>query len=75
MAQFKNLIFKALESEKSNFPKSPYARALLKMLLEIRESAKKNEDYEEYDKITSDLEKIGITLHEQMRITARIKED
>lgn len=75
MAQFKNLIFKALENERGRLRESSNARALLKMLVEIRESAKKNEDYDEYETVTEELKAFGVDLHEETRITARTKED
>lgn len=74
MAQFENLIFKSLETERKN-GNTKTVKALLKMLVEIRESAEKNEDYEEYDSINKRLAEIGIELVEQKRITARIKAD
>lgn len=71
MAQFENLIFKALETEKEN-GNTKTVKALLKMLVEIRESVAKNEDYAEYESINKRLEAMGIELVEQRRITARV---
>lgn len=74
MAQFENLIFKALETEKKS-GNTKTVKALLKMLVEIRESAAKNEDYEEYESINKRLSEMGIELVEQRRITARVTTD
>ncbi len=72
MAQFENLIFKTLQNERENGD-TKTVKALLKMLVEIRESAEKNEDYDEYESINNRLAEIGIELVEQKRITARVK--
>ena len=73
MVHFEDLMIKALKEQKDSLRESKSARAILKMLIEVRESARKNESYEVYDKITHELSEMGIDLIEETRITASLK--
>ena len=75
MGGFEQLILQALEENKDKLGQGKSADAILKMLVEIRESAKANDQYEAYERITDELEKIGIRLREETRVTARLTKD
>lgn len=67
---FEEVIFAALSERKEKFGKDETTDALLEMLVEIRESALKNDDLETYDRIEKRLTQIGISLREEKRIIA-----
>lgn len=68
---FEDLIIKTLKERKDLIGSDPGTDALVKFLVEIRESARKNENYEAYEHITSAFEtELSIELKEETRITA-----
>jgi hypothetical protein len=68
---FEDLIIKTLKERKDLMGKDESTDALVKFLVEIRESARKNENYEAYEHITEAFEKdLGIELREETRIIA-----
>lgn len=69
---FEDLIIRAIKERKAEINTSEVTDALVKFLVEIRESARKNENYEAYDHITQAFEEdLGILLREETRIVAR----
>ena len=76
MNHFEDLLIKALEGKKNELGKDKGTNTILKMLIEIRESARKNEQYEAYDRIADLLEeKLDVKLREETRIIANIVKD
>ena len=71
---FEDLVIQTIEKKKELINKEPSVDAMVKFLVEIRESARKNENYEAYDHITEAFEdKLGVQLKEETRIIARMK--
>ena len=68
---FEDLIIQTIESKKQLINKDENVDAMVKFLVEIRESARKNENYVAYEHITEAFEKrLGIQLKEETRIIA-----
>ena len=67
---FEEVMFLAIEERKDKIGRDETTDALLEMLVEIRESALKNDDLKTYDRIEKRLEELGITLREEKRIIA-----
>lgn len=74
MASFhiEDLILIQLESRLKDIGNDDQAQALLKLIVEIRESARKNNDFDTFDKISSRLAEIGVTMREETHIVPRI---
>lgn len=72
MPHIDSLLLSVLEKNKSTLGGNPPIETVLKMLVEIRESARRNEDFERYERITNGLKSIGIELNEEIRISARV---
>ena len=72
---FEQVMLMALAQAKTESDNKQSVNAILKMLVEIRESAKMNEDYQAYERITDALAEQGIELREEIHVTAHIKED
>ena len=71
MASFEDAVFDALDQCGCNVENDLRANTLLKFLVEMRESAHKNRDYETFDKIGNQLqEQFGIQLKEDIRVIA-----
>lgn len=74
MNHFEDLLIKALKENKNELGNKSGANTVLKMLIEMRESARKNEQYETYERISDLLSKeAGIKLREETRIIASIE--
>jgi cysteinyl-tRNA synthetase len=69
---FEDLIIKTIKERKDLLQKDAGTKSLLKFLVEIRESARKNENYEAYEHITQELADLGIELREETRIKALV---
>jgi hypothetical protein len=68
---FEDLIIKTLKERKDLIGTDEGTDALVKFLVEIRESARKNENYVAYELITEAFENdLGIHLKEETRIVA-----
>ena len=68
---FEDLIIKSLTERKDLIGSDEVTNTMVKFLVEIRESARKNENYKAYDHITQEIEtKLGISLKEETRIIA-----
>ena len=68
---FEDLIIKTLKERKDLIGTDEGTDALVKFLVEIRESARKNENYVAYEHITEAFEnELGIHLKEETRIVA-----
>lgn len=68
---FEDLIIKTLKERKDLIGNDEGTDALVKFLVEIRESARKNENYEAYEHITDSFSnELGIELKEETRIIA-----
>jgi hypothetical protein len=68
---FEDLVIKTLIERKDLIGLDKATDILVKFLVEIRESARKNENYEAYEAITDAFEnKLGIVLKEETRIVA-----
>ena len=68
---FEDLIIKTLKERKDLIGTDAGTDALIKFLVEIRESARRNENYAAYEHITNAFEKdFGIELKEETRIFA-----
>lgn len=68
---FEDLIIKTLLERKDTIGSDEGTDALMKFLVEIRESARRNENYEAYEHITNAFEdQLGIELKEETRIVA-----
>ncbi|MGB0392075.1 MAG: hypothetical protein ACPGRC_07870 [Salibacteraceae bacterium] len=68
---FEDLVINTIASKKDLINKDSSVDAMLKFLVEIRESARKNENYEAYDHISDAFEnKLGVKLKEETRIVA-----
>lgn len=67
---FEDLIIKTIKERKDLLSVDQGTQSLLKFLVEIRESARKNENYEAYEHITNELSALGIELKEETRIKA-----
>ncbi len=68
---FEDLIIKTLRERKDLIGTDDGTDALVKFLVEIRESARKNENYVAYEHITEAFENdLGIHLKEETRIIA-----
>ena len=72
MPHIDSLLLSVLEKNKNTLGGNPPIETVLKMLVEIRESARRNEDFERYERITNGLKSIGIELNEESRISARV---
>jgi len=72
---FEDLIIKTLTERKDLIGNDKATDVLVKFLVEIRESARKNENYEAYESITEAFEnELGIHLREETRIIALKKQ-
>ncbi|MFT4753098.1 MAG: hypothetical protein ACI85Q_000634 [Salibacteraceae bacterium] len=72
---FEDLVIQTIEKKKDVINKDPSVNAMVKFLVEIRESARRNENYSAYEHISEAFEnKLGIQLKEETRIIARIKQ-
>lgn len=69
---FEDLIIKTIKERKDLLSADQGTQSLLKFLVEIRESARKNENYEAYEHITNELSALGIELKEETRIKALV---
>lgn len=69
---FEDLILKTLKERKDLISSDAATKSLLKFLVEIRESARKNENYQAYEHITDELQEMGIQLKEETRIKASL---
>lgn len=68
---FEDLIIKSLTERKDLIGTDEVTNTMVKFLVEIRESARKNENYQAYEHITTEIEnKLGIKLKEETRIIA-----
>jgi cysteinyl-tRNA synthetase len=67
-----DLILTQLEQRINNIGSDDEAQALLKLIVEIRESARKNNDFDAFDKISSRLAEIGVTIREETHIVPKI---
>ena len=68
---FEDLIIKTLKERKDLIGNDEGTDALVKFLVEIRESARKNENYVAYEHISEAFENdLGIHLKEETRIVA-----
>jgi len=68
---FEDLIIKTLKERKDLIGTDEGTDALVKFLVEIRESARRNENYQAYEHITCAFENdLGIELREETRIIA-----
>ena len=67
-----DLILKRLEKHVGNIHSDDEGQALLKLVVEIRESARKNNDFDAFDKISSRLAEMGITMREETHIVPKI---
>lgn len=71
---FEDLVIQTIASKKELINKDASVDAMLKFLVEIRESARKNENYAAYDHITEAFEdQLGVQLKEETRIVATLK--
>ncbi len=70
---FEQVLVKSIKEAMAETDSQDRVNALLKMLVEVRESAKLNEDFSAYERITSQLEELGVVLAEEMHVIARIK--
>lgn len=77
MAEFhlEDVILKRLEKNVSILKADDQEQALLKLLVELRESARKNSDLETFTKISEGLKNIGITMQEETHIVPKIEVD
>ncbi len=68
---FEDLIIQTIENRKQEINKDETVDAMVKFLVEIRDSARRNENYEAYDHISDAFEnRLGIHLKQQTRIVA-----
>lgn len=68
---FEDIVIRTIENKKELINKDSSIDAMVKFLVEIRESARKNENYAAYDHITNAFEnKLNIKLKEETRIIA-----
>lgn len=68
---FEDLVINTIAEKKHLINQDASVDSMLKFLVEIRESARKNENYEAYEYITDAMEnKIGVRLKEETRIVA-----
>ena len=68
---FEDLIIQTIENRKEDINKDETVDAMVKFLVEIRDSARRNENYEAYDHISDAFEnRLGIQMKEQTRIVA-----
>jgi hypothetical protein len=68
---FEDLVIDTIEKKKDLINSDPGTDAMVKFLVEIRESARKNENYSAYDDITEAFEsKLDVRLKEETRIVA-----
>lgn len=70
---FEKVLIKSIKDALVDADGEDRVNALLKMLVEVRESAKMNEDFVAYERITAQLEELGVVLAEEVHVTARIK--
>ncbi len=71
---FEDLIIQTIESQKEGINKDETVDAMVKFLVEIRDSARRNENYSAYDHISDAFEnRLGIQMKEQTRIVATKK--
>jgi hypothetical protein len=70
---FEKVLIKSIREALADADGEDRVNALLKMMVEVRESAKMNEDFVAYERITSQLEELGVVLAEEVHVTARIK--
>ncbi len=71
---FIDLILKTLKERKDLIGHDSGTDSLVKLLVEIRESARRNEAYDIYERISDDFEKeLGLVLREETRIIATRK--
>ncbi len=77
MAEFhlEDVILKRLEKNVSILKADDQEQALLKLLVELRESARKNNDLATFTKISEGLKNIGITMQEETHIVPKIEVD
>jgi cysteinyl-tRNA synthetase len=69
---FEDLIIKTIKERKDLLVTDAGTQSLLKFLVEIRESARKNENYSAYEHITTELQALGIDLKEETRIKHKV---
>lgn len=68
---FEDLIIQTIESKKQLINKDDTVDGMVKFLVEVRDSARRNENYAAYEYITDAFEnRLGIQLREQTRIVA-----
>ncbi len=72
---FVDLILSALKEHDNGNIKNETTESLVKLLIELRESARKNHDFETFEKITSEMENFGIKLREETHIVASLSTD
>lgn len=71
---FEDLIIKTLKERKDLIGHDEGTDALVKFLVEIRESARRNENYEAYEHISDAIaQELELELKEETRIIARRK--
>lgn len=71
---FEDLVIKTLKERKELISRDEGTDALVKFLVEIRESARRNENYDAYEHITKSFENdLEISLREETRIIATKK--
>jgi cysteinyl-tRNA synthetase len=71
---FEDLIIQTIENRKEGINKDATVDAMVKFLVEIRDSARRNENYSAYDHISDAFEnRLGIQMKEQTRIVAAKK--
>jgi len=75
LESFEELLLQSLRERRSDIGSDASLDAILKLVIETRESARKNGDIASYERITQKLQELGITLQEELRIKARITTD
>lgn len=71
-----DFLIDTLKSEKAKIGADPIFNAAVKLLVEIRESARRNGNFETYNHITKTLDKeLSIELREETRVFASIRNE
>lgn len=70
--EFADLVVQELKARVNKLHHDEMAQSLLKLLIELRESARKNNDYDAFDKITAQLAGLGITMREETHIVPTV---
>ncbi len=73
MAHFEELILQALIEKRESLTTSQETQTLLKLIVELRESSRKNSDFDTYNRITKGLEQLGIKLREETHVVASLQ--